>query len=169
LNSAVYYQVNLINSFRFNKEIKMGNKRSLIISTLAVLLVTLGVAAFLAYTRSTVATQPIPVTGHIDNGASPNNQNALPRLAPGHIDYGASPDNQIALPNQAANKFESAEQIQAQQGLKDLKAQPAQAARSGANSLWVPGQEYIQGLPGVQINTAVPDVSDPSWDHISGQ
>ena len=71
----------------------MKNKRTLVVSTVAVLMVIIGVAAFLAYSRSTVNTQPIPVTGHIDNGASPDNQNALPRLAPGHIDYGASPDN----------------------------------------------------------------------------
>jgi hypothetical protein len=68
LNLAVYHQNKIINGFRFNKEIKMKNKRTMIISTLAVLVVILGVAAFLAYTRSTGNAQPIPVTGRSNSG-----------------------------------------------------------------------------------------------------
>jgi hypothetical protein len=79
----------------------MNNKRTLVIAAVAVLAVILSVAASLVFPRSAKSAQPIPVTGHIDNGASPDNQFALPRLAPGHIDYGASPDNQIALPQLA--------------------------------------------------------------------
>ena len=63
------------------------------IGVVAVLAVILSVAASLVFPGSAEIVQPIPVTGHIDNGASPDNQNTLPRLAPGHIDYGAPPEN----------------------------------------------------------------------------
>ena len=63
----------MINGFRFNKEIKMINKRALVIAGVAVLAVILSVAASLVLPRSAESAHPIPVTGHIDHGASPDN------------------------------------------------------------------------------------------------
>jgi hypothetical protein len=79
----------------------MNNKRTLVIAVVAFLAVILSVTASFVFARSAESAQPIPVNGHIDNGASPDNQIALPRLAPSHIDYGASPDNLMALPQLA--------------------------------------------------------------------
>lgn len=61
----------------------MNKKRSIVISAVAVLVIIIGVAVFLANNRTTVNAQPIPVTG-LSNA-------------------GGSQPNQIAQQNQAAN------------------------------------------------------------------
>jgi len=126
----------------------MNHKRTMLISTVAVLVVILGAAGFLAYTRSTENPQPIPVTGRSNSGGSQPNQ------------------------------FESAEQIDAQQAQQSLKVQQPQAARINVNSQWVPGQEYMQGQPGLQalknqqFQVANPNVDSqwvPGQEYIRGQ
>jgi len=104
----------------------MKNKQTMIGSTLAVLVVILGVAAFLAYTRSAQNVGPIPVTGRSNSGASQ--------------------PNQIVQQNQAANSSvtnnrESAEQVQAEQSLQALKDQAANSRVTNTGES--PEEEYI--------------------------
>ena len=130
----------------------MNHKRTILISTVAVLAVVL--IAFLAFTRSATNALGIPVTGRSNPGG------ALP--------------NQIALQNQAVNsnvtnKFKSAEEIQAQQGLQGLKDQPVQAANTNGANISDPSWDHISGQPVQSANTSALADMDSSWDHISGQ
>lgn len=112
----------------------MENKRTLVISTVAILVVILGVTAFLAYTHLAGNAQPIPVTG--GSGG-------------------------------VTNKFESAEQIQAQQNLQSVNNQQGQGFNLIAPSDSDPTWDHIQGQPALPINAVTVDL-DPSWDHIAG-
>ena len=104
----------------------MNNKRTLVISAVAVLAVIITVAASLVFTRSAQNAGPIPVTGRSNSGAPQ--------------------PNQIVQQNQAANSSvtnirESAEQIQAEQSLQALKDQAANS--SVTNTGESPEEEYI--------------------------
>jgi hypothetical protein len=112
----------MINGFRFNKEIKMKNKRTLVVSTVTVLVVILGVAAFLAYTGSTSSLQLIPITGGSSSGGSQSNQ--------------------IAPQNQAAN---IASDSQSDPSWDHISGQPGLLANPGRPTDLDPSWDHISG------------------------
>jgi hypothetical protein len=135
----------------------MNNHRRLIIPTIAVIAVILSLTALLAYNRSVDRAQTIPVTGRSNSGGSQSFQ--------------VVQQNQMAN-NGVSNGRESAEEIQAQQGLKALRdqlARQAQSARSSDNSQWVPGQEYILGQPAPAAINGVNSKWVPGQEYMQGQ
>jgi hypothetical protein len=169
----------MINSFKFNKEIKMKNKLSILVSVLAILVVILGVTAFLAYSRSAENPQPIPVTGRSNNGLESAEQIQAQQGLQALKDQPAQSARIIAnsqwVPGQEYMQGQPAPAIETNvksrwvPGQEYILGQPAQAARTSANSQWVPGQEFMLGQPAPAINTNGTNKADPSWDHISGQ
>jgi hypothetical protein len=119
----------MINGFRSNNEVKMKNKRGLIISVISVLVVILGLASFLAYSRLTENAQPIPVTGGSNNSSGANQFESAEQIQ-AQEGLQALNGQQALAPNRSVtNQFESAEQIQAQQGLQSIKDRQSQSSQ----------------------------------------
>ena len=132
----------------------MNNKRTLVISAVAVLAVIITVAASLVFTRSAQNAGPIPVTGRSNSGAPQ--------------------PNQIVQQNQAANSSvtnirESAEQIQAEQSLQALKDQAANS--SVTNTGESPEEEYIlsQQNPAAHNSSVTNTGESPEEEYILSQ